>query len=562
MRTKKQTINAILILSVCVFFVCSVVRYAQQKTSDVLTLYDDWSIAINDAALTPQSTRDLSDYSFFDIKMGDVIYLERSMADVPFEEARLILDTWHVAVTVFVDGEAIYTQGHEYVESRKMLGNIRHYVTLPEGYQDKTLLVEMICTEDDAMSGLLPIGIADADDMSVEYYNRLYPLLVPSAIMVGIGLVAMIIGVLFYSKESNMYKIFFLGMLLLFVGIYSLCRAQFVRMILPDPEVYNAVEFFSLYVLPISLIYLFLEDRHKLSKRYLRILYQGNRIASVLFAVVTTVLHLLDVVNYVKFLNVFYVLIVIEILIQLLVSKDLIGKNDASGRLYFWAVIMVLIGAMLAIFAFQLRYTSWNEVLHIWRWQEYLFVIFFFLAGILAAIALIIETSKVLYDSLYAAMYKKIAYTDVLTGLKNRRSFDEELEWLEKNQDETSYGIVCFDLNDLKLFNDTMGHDAGDTLIKKFANILQSACGSEISAYRVGGDEFAAVIRNTKVVDAEHFTKKIEESIRAANKSGDAITVSSAYGVAKQGEMESVHKVYMLADERMYEHKARLKEAK
>ena len=106
-----------------------------------------------------------------------------------------------------------------------------------------------------------------------------------------------------------------------------------------------------------------------------------------------------------------------------------------------------------------------------------------------------------------------------------------------------------------------MGHDAGDTLIKKFANILQSACGSEVSAYRVGGDEFVAVIRNTKVMDAEHFTRRVDESILAENATDSVITVSSAYGVAKQGEMESVHKVYMLADERMYERKAQMKEA-
>lgn len=562
MRTKKQTIIALLLILVCIFISISLVNNAEKKTENILVLSGDWQIAINDAEPVQQPTRDLSDYSFFDIKTGDVIHLERTLSEeLPFEEARLVLDTWHVAVTVSLDDQELYSHGHDYIDSSKMLGNIRHYVALPNGYQGKTLHIDMICTEDNAMSGLMPIGVADVDDMSVEYFNRLYPLLLPAAIMVGIGVLTLVAGVLFYSKENNMYKIFYLGMMLLFVGLYSLCRAQFVRMIVPNPEIYNSIEFFCLYILPISLIYLFLEDRHKLTKKYLKVLYHLNMVVSVVFPFVTTLLHFLNLMNYAKFLNVFYALIVLEILIQILVSKDLIGKNDTAGALYFWSVIMVMIGAILAIFAFQLRYTMWNEILHIWRWQEYLFVVFFFAAGILASLALIMETSQVLYDSLYAAMYKKIAYTDVLTGLKNRRSFEEELQWLEKNQEKTSYGIVCFDLNDLKKFNDTMGHDAGDTLIKKFANILQNACGSEISAYRVGGDEFVAIIRNTKAVEAEVFTRRIDESIRAENETDRVITVSSAYGVAKQGEMESVHKVYMLADERMYECKARMKEA-
>jgi len=297
----------------------------------------------------------------------------------------------------------------------------------------------------------------------------------------------------------------------------------------------------------------------QLQKKYLKVLYIINCVTCVTFAVVTTVHHFLNITNYVKFLDIFYGLIIAEVIIQMLVAKSLIRKENKAGYFYFWSVIMVMIGAVLAIFAFQLRYTRLNEVLHIWRWQEYLFVFFFFAAGALAAVALVMETSRVLYDSLYAAMYKKIAYTDVLTGLNNRRSFEEELQWLEGNQDRTSYGIVCFDLNDLKKYNDTMGHDAGDTLIKKFANILQSACGPEISAYRVGGDEFVAIIRNTRVIDTETFTKRMEEGISAANTVDEKIIVSSAYGAATQGEMESVHKVYMLADERMYEHKAKVK---
>jgi len=559
MQSKKSVIFSVLLILGCLWFAVSLVQNAKDKTKEIRTIHEGWQIAINDGDYVLQPTKDLSDYSFFDLKEGDVIHLQRRLSEFPFEEARMILDTWHVAVTVSLDGEVIYSRNQEYIGSKKMLGNIRHYVELPEGYQKKILHIDMVCTEKDAMSGLLPIGLADVDDMSVEYFNRLYPLLFPAAVMVGVGLIAMILGAIFYSRKNNLYKIFYLGMLLLFVGVYSLCRAQFVRMILPQPEIYNTVEFFSLYILPISLVYLFLEDRHRLSKPYLRVLYAISRISCVTFAVVTTLLHFLNVVSYVKFLNLFYGLIVIEVLIQILVAKNLASKEDKAGYLYFWSVIMVLIGAILAIFAFQLRYTRLNEILHIWRWQEYLFVVFFFAAGMLASIALVMETSRVLYDSLYAAMYKKIAYTDVLTGLKNRRSFEEELQWLEGNQESTSYGIVCFDLNDLKKFNDTMGHDAGDTLIKKFANILHTVCGTEVTAYRVGGDEFVAIIRNTKLIDPETFTGRISEAILAANKEDKVITVSSAYGAARQGEKESVHKVYMLADERMYEHKAKIK---
>ena len=120
MRTKKQMIASTLIVVLCLFFVTALVRNAQQKTENVMTLHNGWSIAINEAAPKEQPTKDLSDYSFSGLKMGDVIYLERSLDGIPFEKARLILDTWHVAVTVLLDGEEIYSQGQDYIKSNRI----------------------------------------------------------------------------------------------------------------------------------------------------------------------------------------------------------------------------------------------------------------------------------------------------------------------------------------------------------------------------------------------------------------------------------------------------------
>ena len=64
MRTKKQMIASTLIVVLCLFFVTALVRNAQQKTENVMTLHNGWSIAINEAAPKEQPTKDLSDYSF------------------------------------------------------------------------------------------------------------------------------------------------------------------------------------------------------------------------------------------------------------------------------------------------------------------------------------------------------------------------------------------------------------------------------------------------------------------------------------------------------------------
>ena len=563
MKKHKQLVGAIVFLIAALFCMMAITWYAKQQIQDIYVLRDGWNISFNRGASVPQITKDLSDYTFSGIKKGDIICLERSLEDISFDEGTLVLDTWHVVLNVYLDGECIYSHGAEYRDAGKMVGNIRHYVMLPEEIRNQTLRLEMTCTADNAMSGLMPIGIAKEGDLSIFWFNRLFPLLVPSVIIISVGFVIMFLGLLLYSRKNLTYRVAFLGMLMFFVGLYSLCRAQFIGTLIPNPLIYNAIEYCSLYVLPVSLIYLFRGEVDMIEHKVLRYAYKGILIFSVVFAAVTTLLHVFNIVHYVEFLDFFYVLILLEIVIMLLVSLTFVKKNKGRGKFYVVAVIMILIGGLLAIFAFRLRYTPLNELLHIWQWQEYLFVIFFFAGGLFGAIALVQEASHVLYDSLYSSMYKEIAYTDALTGLGNRRSFDEELQWLEQNKDSTAYGIVCFDLNDLKKINDTKGHDAGDILLRAFAGALQSACQKEVFAYRVGGDEFVAVIRDTRLFDMGRFTERIEEEIQVANleHANIGIKVSAAYGIAEQGENESVHKVYMLADERMYEKKAEMKAA-
>ena len=88
-----------------------------------------------------------------------------------------------------------------------------------------------------------------------------------------------------------------------------------------------------------------------------------------------------------------------------------------------------------------------------------------------------------------AKALEQIAYTDLLTGVKNRAAFDRDLRELPASR----YGdirIVGFDVNNLKHTNDTYGHMAGDKLIIAAARIISEAFRNEGTCYRIGGDEF------------------------------------------------------------------------
>ncbi|TMM44867.1 diguanylate cyclase [Colwellia ponticola] len=91
-----------------------------------------------------------------------------------------------------------------------------------------------------------------------------------------------------------------------------------------------------------------------------------------------------------------------------------------------------------------------------------------------------------------------LARQDALTGLGNRRSFDEQLKRAmhNANRHHSLVGLVLGDLNKFKVINDTYGHVTGDLVLQEFANLLRLCIRDSDSLFRFGGDEFAIIVEN------------------------------------------------------------------
>jgi diguanylate cyclase (GGDEF)-like protein len=145
------------------------------------------------------------------------------------------------------------------------------------------------------------------------------------------------------------------------------------------------------------------------------------------------------------------------------------------------------------------------------------------------------------------------ALTDDLTGLGNRRRLIDDLtKRLETATPESPAVLALFDLNGFKHFNDTYGHPAGDALLCQLAQRLTAAVGTHGSAYRLGGDEFCALLQG----DPRTVDGLMPELERALSDGETAVAVSSSYGVALlPHEAGEVSAALALADRRMYERK-------
>ncbi|KUO21608.1 GGDEF domain-containing protein [Streptomyces dysideae] len=154
---------------------------------------------------------------------------------------------------------------------------------------------------------------------------------------------------------------------------------------------------------------------------------------------------------------------------------------------------------------------------------------------------------------------RRLAFTDALTGLANRRAVDVRLEEaIERHRnDQVVVSLVVCDLNGLKRVNDTCGHAVGDRLLERFGSVL-SLCGAMLPgalAARLGGDEFCLLAVGPP---ADAVVKAAEELCRRADELelGEGVACGVASTQDPIGPVRSARRLFRLADAAQYQAKA------
>src|SRR6056297_1919197 len=111
---------------------------------------------------------------------------------------------------------------------------------------------------------------------------------------------------------------------------------------------------------------------------------------------------------------------------------------------------------------------------------------------------------------------KYLSFHDQLTGLYNRRYFEDTIARLDRSR-KLPIGIITADIDNLKQINDLYGHNIGDKYIKKTAKVIYSSVREEDIVSRIGGDEFAVVLPEVKRTDISNIKDRIQEKIKNIN---------------------------------------------
>jgi two-component system, cell cycle response regulator len=153
---------------------------------------------------------------------------------------------------------------------------------------------------------------------------------------------------------------------------------------------------------------------------------------------------------------------------------------------------------------------------------------------------------------------RRLALTDPLTGLNNRRRLMQDLELACVTASARKpLELVLYDLNGFKSYNDTFGHPAGDALLVRLSDKLRASVAGHGSAYRMGGDEFCVLLK----APGTGVGQLLWSSVSALAEQGPGFSITAAHGVVSiPAEASDSSTILQIADQRMYQRKEATRE--
>lgn len=143
-----------------------------------------------------------------------------------------------------------------------------------------------------------------------------------------------------------------------------------------------------------------------------------------------------------------------------------------------------------------------------------------------------------------------------VAGVHNKKSLEKKLQQIQDEDDTLNTGIMMFDLNNLKVINDTYGHEEGDVFIQTFASFLTRVLTEDSYLARFGGDEFLIIQKNTTWSQLEQINIRLQTLIDQYNQTADhPLSYAVGYDISCKNHYYLIMDLLKIADEKMYQDK-------
>lgn len=449
---------------------------------------------------------------------------------------------------VYIDDELI----HEHVQPKSLElhmppTSLWVLVNIPENSVGKTLRIDYKSSVS-AFSGIINQVYLDRKAMV------LHSLFTSQSISFGIFLLLFSFGLIsiitsFAFRNAQDLRLLYLGFMSISSGIWILAEARLLQFFIGNRFILGSIAylmipimalFFALYIKDAIIT----EIKFKRHLKYLAFTFIG-------LVILNVALQLMGVLVYIEMMQytlpiIFISAIYAAYIIYLEITKH--QNEEAKRFVKFTLILLISLVFEIGSFFFQ-AFSSISSYFRIG------IILFFILIAI--DTFMYIRTNMRRNDE--TALLEKMAYKDFLTGGFNRSAYERDVEQFINS--DKQFRLILLDLNDLKHINDTFGHGQGDEAIRLVFKAMEAGFVSGQN-YRIGGDEFAVLVDDIDPkrysICVKHFQDILKETTKDFVYPLYVAIGTDIYINEKWGQFS---KFYHHVDQKMYEHKTKIKSA-
>ena len=557
-------------LCAVLFLITFYFRLGQDKDEDIHDIQDQlYDVTVGDQSF---SQVDIAELTFTPVSKGtDISYRTILKGDVSMPVIRIYVV--HSVARIYLDGELIYSYGRP---GQHMLGYGFLMIPLPDDYTGRELYVEQTVYESGEVGTIRNPVVYNADHYFWALLNSRRLVLFTDTAMIMMSLAIIIVAFIFIRKIPDVKNLMWLAAAFIGIGMWEFCNTNLILLFAKnDLMLKGYLEYLSLYITPVFLLMYFVDAFYYNRSRKEQAAFLTVLIIQIVFIIAALTLHFSDILHLPAILYAGHFVIVLTIAyILTMIIKRVIrrGSDEAMHKEVLAGTLILGFSGLIDIFRFLLY------KLKLTNNTDYSSTIL--LGMFIFALCMIIDffnsqQKNVLAEARSEAL-EKLAYNDIMTGLYNRQKINEIVGDIIEEKGKHRFGIVNFDLNDLKKTNDNYGHPAGDRLLTDFSGLLLNVFSEKGIVARMGGDEFLVFYRDRDKADHDMLMKKLKEECDALNEKSKDIRISyaSGYSYATEEELEKMmsaspeecrkiyREIYKRADDLMYQDKARIKAGK
>ena len=443
-----------------------------------------------------------------------------TLENLPEHDASVSFYLVHQEVEVYIGDELVYSLtrpvGHNF---SKTTGCCWAQIFLYDKDAGKEIRILVKPVYSSSLRNQLVIYFGDQSVIMDTLIQKNMPILVISLLAIAVGL-AFIIFVIYNIKNLEVDRsILMLGIFSVLTGLWKICDMEAATLLFNDSLVMSAISIISISLALVPYMY-FIQRQFKHLNHFLWDL------CCIIISVVTIgliLLQLFGIADLRETLTICHGMTVLAIIfVMLMLAKEAhLEKFSPKLKLTVICCTFCLIGAVIDMTVYYTTGDSGNMV--------YCLVSFLFYVIAMGYVTLK-ETKQLMDRGQEATHYQQLAMHDELTGLFNRAHYSDFIAKNDVLKDNCF--IIMMDVNNLKLCNDTRGHDQGDRLLINSANLIKQAFPEGI-CHRIGGDEFCILLCNSSTEECQHCLNTFEHLTQGFNTAHpEEFPVNIAYGYA------------------------------